>query len=261
MKRRNDDDPCGAYQVIACPVDTLSDWLGSMALFEGTDPTFVQGLARHTEYREYQPGACVFTHDSTPTGLFFVVRGSVKLLVQSGDGRERVVELFDQGRMFGELGVFSNEPYPVRSETGCGTALLHVDKRAILAAVATNQPLTYRLLELVTTRMHRLIDAVAVRSAPSVDARIAAYLLELAGSTDANELKLTLPAAKGTIASMLNITHESLSRALRRMIDAGVLRVGGRRIQVCDRARLAGILKGQAERVERKVDEGGQAPG
>jgi len=51
-----------------------------------------------------------------------------------------------------------------------------------------------------------------------------------------------LPAPKKAIASLLNLTPETLSRVLRSMVEDGVLTVGGRRIHVRDRSLLAAMV-------------------
>ena len=51
-----------------------------------------------------------------------------------------------------------------------------------------------------------------------------------------------LPAPKKAIASMLNLTPETLSRVLRSMVEDGVLTVGGRRIHVRDLSLLAAMV-------------------
>ena len=54
---------------------------------------------------------------------------------------------------------------------------------------------------------------------------------------------MTLPAAKGEIASQLNLTPEHFSRILRELADAGLLHIEGRKIVVPDRQRLQAEIR------------------
>lgn len=221
--------------------DPMLRLLERMPLLEAAARPSLRRLAAATQVREYPPGAAVFARGSEPTGLFFVVEGGVKLVAMGPDRRSRVVELFERGRMFGEIGVFTGQTYRTWTETTATTTLLHVDKAAVLETIARDHDLTRRMLDAVTARTQRLIDAIGVASPNTADVRIAAYLLDLAAPLEHSgerEPRLTLPATKGTIASLLNLTQESLSRTLRRMRDAGLIKVAGRRIQICAPLRL-----------------------
>ena len=54
---------------------------------------------------------------------------------------------------------------------------------------------------------------------------------------------MTLPAAKGEIASQLNLTPEHFSRILHELADAGLLHIEGRKIVVPDRQRLQAEIR------------------
>ncbi len=218
--------------------DDAAELLAAMPLLSQIQAETLACLASGARLIEYEPGTPVFDRGSAPTGLFFVVAGGVKLVALGADARSRVVELFEHGRMFGEIGVFTGERYRTWTETVAPTTLLHVDKACVLTAVATDHALCQRMLRTVTARIQRLIDSIGVASPTTADVRVAAYLLELAERAEPSAPWLTLPAPKATIASLLNLSKESLSRVLRRMMDSGVLRVSGRRIRICAREQL-----------------------
>lgn len=227
--------------------ESLASLLASMPILVGLAPRSIARLAAAARLQKYGRRSPVFDRGSEPTGLFFVVSGGVKLVAMGADNRSRVVELFERGRMFGEIGVFTGKRYRTWTEAIELTTLIHVDASAVLATVNGDHELTRRMLASVTARMQRLIDSIGVASPATADVRVAAYLLELAGDTSTAEApSLTLPASKGTIASLLNLSQESLSRTLRRLMDAGVLRVTGRRIRICDRDKLLELTTSQS---------------
>lgn len=222
---------------------SLETLLAKMPMLAGIDPASIARLAAGARLQKYDRRAPVFDRGSDPTGLFFVVSGGVKLIAMGADNRSRVVELFEPGRMFGEIGVFTGKRYRTWTEAIEVTTLVHADARTVLATVNDDHELTRRMLSSVAARMQRLIDSIGVASPATADVRVAAYLLELTGRTTTPPApSLTLPASKGTIASLLNLSQESLSRTLRRLVDAGVLRVAGRKIRICDRDKLLKLI-------------------
>lgn len=83
-------------------------------------------------------------------------------------------------------------------------------------------------------RLHALLADVEATALKTSSQRVAAFLL--AGSSEGD---VVLQTSKGVLASKLSLTPETLSRVLRDLSDAGVIRVKGRRIHICDVAGLA----------------------
>src|SRR5690554_4229151 len=119
---------CGLGTPEAEAAPDLAQLLAAMPVLQDIDADSLAGLAAGARLIEYEPGTPVFDRGSAPTGLFFVVAGGVKLVALGADARSRVVELFEHGRMFGEIGVFTGERYRTWTETVAPTTLLHVDK-------------------------------------------------------------------------------------------------------------------------------------
>ena len=69
-------------------------------------------------------------------------------------------------------------------------------------------------------RLVTLIEDIALRDAAG---RVARFLLELAESKSAAEGVIKLPGLKRHVASHLNLTSETFSRTLRRLIDTGLI--------------------------------------
>lgn len=217
--------------------------LQSMPVLNGIGSASMRVIAQAAEVRRYMPRDEVFGLGSTPTGLFFVVAGCVQLMTPSAEGRKRVVELFEPGEMFGEIGVLRQKPFHMCALAADPTMLIHVDRKTVLAVLDYDMVLTRRLLDSMAFRTRRLIDSIGVSAPVSVDARVAAYLLERLETRGSCEGPILLPAPKATIASMLNTSPESFSRSLRRLIDMGLVRIGGRRVHVLDRMKLVTVAQ------------------
>ena len=56
--------------------------------------------------------------------------------------------------------------------------------------------------------------------------------------SESNALTITLQAAKGVIASRLNLTQEHFSRILHQLMEAGLIEISKREIRIPDIGRL-----------------------
>jgi CRP-like cAMP-binding protein len=225
---------------------SLRAHLAGTPALSGIEAETLTLLTQGAETLRLERSAIVFQRGSVPGGLFVVLSGGVKLMSLGPDQRARVVELFQPGSIFGEIGVFTGAAYRTWTEATIPTRLVHLQRTQVLAAVDRDHRFAVRMLTAVSERTQRLIDSFACAAPNTAAVRVAAYLLELSDRAAPAGGTLVLPASKGTIASLLNLSQESLSRALRRMMDAGLLMVAGRRIQIRDRNGLARLMGARA---------------
>ena len=136
------------------------DALGRMPILLGSGAEVLDELARGAEFVRLSSSASVFERGSPPTGLFFVCNGAVRLMVSGPEGKDKVVELFEPGGMFGEIGVFTGECYRTWTQAVGAVVLVHVPRERVLAAVAMDNSLSNRMLVAVCARIQRLIDAI-----------------------------------------------------------------------------------------------------
>ncbi|QID19248.1 Crp/Fnr family transcriptional regulator [Nitrogeniibacter mangrovi] len=217
--------------------------LAGMPLLAGLPASTVELLARDAHFKRFKRGGTIFRRGSAPTGLFFVVEGAVKLLARDPDGREKVIELFTERRFFGELGVFRLSRYRAWTQAVRECVLLHIPSDALIAAVRADPELSLRMLSDISGRIQALIESISQSTPTLAHKRIAAYLMELRESAGEGDDWIRLPAPKYAVASMLNLSGESLSRALRKLREAGVIEEGrGRMIRLVDLPAIERLL-------------------
>ena len=216
--------------------------LAGMPILRACEDAVLDVLEEGAQFVRFGSGASVFERGSMPTGLFFVHAGAVRLMSLCPEGRPKVVEIFEPGSMFGEIGVFTGQCYRTWTQAIGASVLVHVPRERMLEAVAMDNALSNRMLTAVCARIQRLVDAISSTASGTASLRVASYLLEQLERSPRTDACIVLPAPKKAIASLLNLTPETLSRVLRSMVEDGVLTVGGRRIHVRDRSLLAAMV-------------------
>ena len=216
--------------------------LAGMPILRACEDAVLDVLEEGAQFVRFGSGASVFERGSMPTGLFFVHGGAVRLMSLCPEGRPKVVEIFEPGSMFGEIGVFTGQCYRTWTQAIGASVLIHVPRERMLEAVAMDNALSNRMLTAVCARIQRLVDAISSTASGTASLRVASYLLEQLERSPRTDACIVLPAPKKAIASLLNLTPETLSRVLRSMVEDGVLTVGGRRIHVRDRSLLAAMV-------------------
>lgn len=211
--------------------------LADIPLFSELSEEEITRVARFTRDRRLGRGEMLFQRGDQPHGFYFVVSGQVKLAVSSAQGTEKVIEIIGPRQSFGEAVMFMNCPYPVFAEALCETNLLHIGQAVVTDLIAHDPGFTSKLLAGMAIRLHSLVQDVETYSLHSSIQRVIGYLLQLADFDTPGRIQL--PTSKQVIASRLNLTPETLSRVFHELINAGLISVHGRSIELLDPERLA----------------------
>lgn len=216
--------------------------LWALPLARFAQPASLEILGRVVQLVRMPRAHTIFRRGDLPTGLYYVVSGSVKLLAQTAE-REKVIDIFGDGQLFGEIGLFMNGPYRSSAQTIGRSTLLYMPRATVIEVIGQDLGLGLHFLREVSNRAQILIDALTAIVSRSASARVAAYLLDLsARSGNVERPRVVLPATKSVIASLLSLSPEALSRVLRRFHDAGLVEVSGRGIRLTDQRRLRACL-------------------
>ncbi len=208
--------------------DTCVSRVPIFAGLSSHDQERVTALARPLLLSEgefaYSPG--------TVAPLMVVHTGRLKISRLSADGSEQLIRVLGPGEFTGETAVLSGHVPDDHAAAldDCGLCVFHHND---LAALVREHPeIGLRMLAAISERLsdteHRL-NALTTRG---VESRLAGYLLGLPHRRDHLSL-VTLPLAKKDVASLLDTTPESLSRALRSLSGKGVISIGtGRSVSI-----------------------------
>ncbi|THF60326.1 Crp/Fnr family transcriptional regulator [Pseudothauera rhizosphaerae] len=171
----------------------------------------------------------MISHGGRPAeGLYLVLSGEVKRFLLSPNGAEKIIELCGAGQTFGEESALTGHPQLVGCQATRDSVLLLIGTAALRRAMEASAALDAALLGALAERMHGLIENLQLCVQRNSTQRVAHYLAQLA-PREADHCEIRLDTDKQTIAAQLNLTPETLSRALNRLTRDGMIRPRGRR--------------------------------
>lgn len=209
--------------------------LKAQPLFHALDARALARLAAAAGRRSLARGERLFSRGDTPTGMYVVVYGQVRLMGRGRAGGRRLAGVVHAGHSFGEPVMFLERPALVDAEAASDTLLLHLPSEAVFAEIEHSPRFARQLIAGLSARLEALVQERERHQRGGGRARLAAYLLRLAGAG----AELTLPATKAAVAAHLSLTAEHFSRLLHELAADGLLRVQGRRITVLQPQALA----------------------
>lgn len=184
-------------------------------------------------------GNILFREGDQAGGAYIVLRGQIKLSLQNGHGREKVLDLIGPGGNFGEAALILDKPQPVTAEAVTDVELIYLNKTVILREITDNGVFSERLVACLAQRIYNYTESMRGHMLLSGTQRVICYLLDIVPDEQWREnVAITFPVRKGVIASKLNLTHEHFSRILHDLTSAELIEVAGQRVRIRDVNRL-----------------------
>ncbi len=220
----------------------IAAFLMRQPLFQGLAPEQIGTLTEHTREKRLACGDVLFQKGDSPRGFYIIVFGQMKLAFPSAAGNEKVVDTVGPQQNFGESVMFIDQAYPVFAEAITDTLLLLVPRHALFDLLERNATFARRMLASMSMRLHALMGDIETGSMRSSTQRVVGYLLQHCPNQGRGKcegsIEITLPTSKQIIASRLNLSPETLSRAFRELSEAKLIKVKCRRITINDFKRL-----------------------
>jgi CRP/FNR family transcriptional regulator, dissimilatory nitrate respiration regulator len=217
----------------------------NLPLFQGVPGEKLKVLAERALYKTCKAGEMIIGETDPIHAFYVVVTGQVKLYKLSADGKEQTLNLLGPGDPFGMCTAFAVDSFPANAMSIGGSDILLIPG-PIMESIAMKEPrLLMNIIRILSDRLKEsmtLIEALALKEIPQ---RIASFLIHaLKRENGALPDQLELTVTQRELAKILGATPEALSRALRKMSNAGLLAVDGRSIRILDRQALGKLAEG-----------------
>ena len=223
----------------------ITEKMRELPLFQGVPAEKLKALAEHALYRSYKAGETIIGETDPVRAFYVVVAGLVKLYKISAEGKEQTLNLLGPGDPFGMCTAFAVASFPA-NVTAIGESALLLIPGPVMESIAMQEPrLLVNVIRVLSDRLKEsmsLIESLALKEIPQ---RLASFLIHaLQEGKGKLPDRLELTVTQRELAKILGATPEALSRALRKMSDAGVLTVEGRSIRILDRKGLGELAEG-----------------
>ncbi len=188
----------------------------------------------HCHRRRYPAkSTLIYAGDSGDT-LYYIIKGSVTVLIEDDDGREMIVAYLNPGDFFGEMGLFEQEDRSawIRAKTECDVGEIHYSK--FLELANAHPEFLYAVSKQMAQRLRDTTRKVGDLAFLDVTGRVARTLLDLSREPDAMthpdgmQIKIT----RQEIGRIVGCSREMVGRVLKILQDQGLVSVKGKTMVV-----------------------------
>jgi CRP-like cAMP-binding protein len=214
----------------------LATEIGQVGLFEGVSDAALAMVCGKVRARRYGQGETIIEYGSTDSDVFLLIEGQLVAKRFSAAGQEFGYRRLPQFSYFGELAALDGSPRSV-SVIALSDARIGCIPAADFRALLNEWPeLAKTLLIDLARRVRELSDRLFEVSTVSVGGRVAAEVTRLAlaaGVRGDGGVVANMPT-HAELAALIGGQRETVTRALNRLADAGIVGKQGRSLIIHD---------------------------
>jgi CRP/FNR family cyclic AMP-dependent transcriptional regulator len=202
----------------------------------------VESKTKHLDFflsqchrRKYPSKSTIIYAGDKSDSLFYIVKGSVTVIIEDDDGREMIMAYLNSGDFFGEMGLFDNMDSRsawVKAKSECEVAEISYTKFREISS--HDSRILYFIGEQMASRLRQTTRKVGDLAFLDVTGRVARTLLDLCKEPDAMthpdgmQIKIT----RQEIGRIVGCSREMVGRVLKTLEDQGLVQVKGKTMVV-----------------------------
>ena len=226
--------------------------------FRDMDPSERDRLERASTVLRPRDGSELFSQGDPADSVYAIVGGDGHVRIGAADQRSKtlMVEMYQKGDIFGEIGVIDGETRTASAMVEGRVRLARIPASTFLAALSGSLGLGHVMCHMLARRLRRTFTLFQDASFETLEVRLARqvlYLAEQSGRPTEHGVRLTHRLRQGDLADLLGATTRSIITILNAWRAAGVVIYDTDRalLTVCDPAALRGLLKTGHKRIDR----------
>jgi CRP/FNR family cyclic AMP-dependent transcriptional regulator len=200
--------------------------------------TFIEdmdGFLSQCHRRKYPAKSTIIYAGDDSDALYYVIKGSVTVLIEDDEGREMIVAYLNEGDFFGEMGLFEQEASRsawVKAKTDCEVGEISYSQFKDLAK--EDADIIFAVSAQLAGRLRATTRKVGDLAFLDVTGRVAHTLLELCKEPDAMthpdgmQIKIT----RQEIGRIVGCSREMVGRVLKSLEEQGLVSVKGKTMVV-----------------------------
>lgn len=191
------------------------DRIRNVSCFSKLTDEQLEKLKKISVIKKFKAKEILFYEGDEPIYLYVLLQGTLKVYKTNHKGQQIFLHQFYPGGLVAELANFENIPYPATAEFMSDSEVLRIDYKALEKDFFKNPEISFEIIKSLIAKHKILIDVIQKEVILTADAKVAKFILEN------GDLFKTLKNTQ--VASILNLTPETLSRTLSKFKSSGLI--------------------------------------
>ena len=213
-------------------------------LFCGLSEASFEKIAKIAKTVRFKRGQLIFRDGDPCPGIYVVGEGAVRIFKLAPNGKEHVLHFAHPGATFAEVAAIGQFDCPAHADATEDSVCALIPEAGFRRIAAEDHAFCIEMMAGMSKWVHNLVGLLEDIVLRDATARVARHLIQSDDTKGQGEF--TLPMLKKDLASHLNLTSETLSRTLHRLVECGLIEMRERRIGIRKLAKLQDVADGLA---------------
>jgi len=223
----------------------LARALSQIAPFTGLDDESLEAVAETCRFERYEAKRQIIGYQDDSADVFFIVSGTVRIVIHGVSGKEISYRDLDAGEMFGELAAIDGEQRSASVVAVAETLLVAMPETAFRDSIRRHPPVADAVLQRLTRLVRLYSQRLYEMRTLDVPSRIRAELVRLAQASvgDNNTATISPLPTSADIAARVNTRREAVSRELASLTRRGFIKRHQKTLLIRDFAGLNELVE------------------
>lgn len=198
--------------------------LNSIPLLDGIDSQTKLFLEKKMRLVPYSKNSTVVMDGDDSHDLFFLIKGGLNVLSINAKGEFVLLATVLEGEHFGELSVLGEAPRSATVKASSNSLVAILQQKHAIKLIEMSPLVAMRMMKKMAQVIRRNNELRSMYTIKSTPKRIYHYILNESKEALNGELVVSDLPRQAELASMLNISRESVSRAISKLLKEGVIK-------------------------------------
>jgi CRP-like cAMP-binding protein len=219
--------------------------LRAQRLFKQASDEIVALADRYVRYQKRESSDVVVRHGDPDSPLVLIISGQLQVSSVAEDGHETGLSHLQAGECFGESAIVLDTPV-VASMIASTSVVVGFISRVQARKLFSDPGVAIALLAILSNKFHRALHGQSTLTMPRAYSRVYAVIDAVLSQSAGDERQPIELPNQASIAIAANVSRETVSRAMKLLIQRGGIAKVGRRLRICDRSVFARLAAGDA---------------
>lgn len=192
----------------------------------------------------YHKGEIIYFEETQSLGLYSILRGTVKIFINSSNGKEIILRLVTMGDIFGQEFLFNQHVHNHSAKAIDETEICFFEKNEVQKKIFLNPELTNLFIKKMGEELYLYQNKCTDLIKKNVRERLASYFLYMAENhSEKNQkgLKIKVQLSREEIASMIGTASETAIRFISEFKELGIIEEEEKFFHILDKQKLSNI--------------------
>lgn len=187
--------------------------------------------------KTYTQGELIYLQGDIGKNLYILESGQAKIYKTGKQGREYILHLLKEGQFFGELVLFKDEKLSTNAQAITDCMICTIRKEELEKVIKKDIEIAQSIIKALSSRLKKaenMIESLALEDARDKTIRLLQELALQDGLQKEGKIKIELPLPRKSLAKLMGITQETLSRKLNDLEQSGFIERHGTKELIID---------------------------